>query len=72
MGRRFYREVIGCLEWIAERPTLPRMRKDHRRVNLKVFPFCVAYAVEGDLVWILAVAHGYRRAGYWKNRLKGV
>jgi hypothetical protein len=42
--------VIGCLDWIAEHPTLPRLRRDHRRVNLKVFPFYVAYAVEGELV----------------------
>ena len=71
LGQRFYREVIGCLDGIAEHPTLPRLRKDHRRVNLKVFPFYVAYAVEGNLVWVLAEAHGYRQPGYWKNRLTG-
>lgn len=58
LGQRFYREVIGCLDWIVQHPTLPRLRSDHRRVNLKVFPFYVAYAAEGDLVWVLAVAHG--------------
>ena len=70
LGQRFYREVIGCLEWISENPTVPRMRRDHRRVNLKVFPFYIAYVVEGDLVWILAVAHGHRKPGYWTARLK--
>ena len=72
LGQRFYREVIGCLDWIAEHPTLPRLRRDHRRVNLKVFPFYVAYAVERELVWVLALAHGCRRPGYWKNRLTEV
>lgn len=72
LGQRFYRVVIGCFDRIAEHPTLPRLRRDHRRVNLKVFPFYVAYAVEGEMVWVLAVAHGYRRPGYWKNRLTGV
>lgn len=71
MGQRFYREVIICLEWIAGHPILPGLRRDYRRVNLKVFPFYVAYTVEGDLVWVLAVAHGYRRPGYWKSRLTG-
>ena len=71
LGRKFYREVIGCLEWIAAHPSLPRLRKDYRRVNLQVFPFYVAYAVEWDLVWVLAVAHGYRRPGYWRKRLAG-
>ena len=69
LGRRFYDEVIRYLNWIAANPTLPRLRKDHRRVNLKVFPFYLAYVVEGDLVWVLAVACGYRRPGYWKRRL---
>lgn len=71
LGRRFYHEVIGCLDWIAKHPTLPRLRKDHRRMNLKVFPFYIAYAVDGDLVWVLAVAHSRRRPGYWRNRLPG-
>ena len=71
LGRRFYGEVIGCLDWIAANPTLPRLRKDHRRLNLKVFPFYVAYVVEGDLVWVLAIAHSHRRPGYWRERLAG-
>lgn len=69
LGQRFYREVIGCLDWIAANPTLPRLRKDFRRVNLKVFPFYIAYVTEGDCVWVLAVAHGYRRPRYWMNRM---
>ncbi len=61
LGRRFYHEVISSLEWIAANPTAPRLRKNYRRVNLKVFPFYIAYVVEGDLIWVLAVAHGHRR-----------
>lgn len=52
-------------------PHLAAITKDHRRVNLKVFPFYAAYAVEGEVVWVLAVAHGYRRPGYWRERLAG-
>ena len=70
LGQRFYSEVIGCLDWIAENPALPRLRQSYRRVNLKVFPFYIAYVVEGDLVWVLAIAHGRRRPGYWKERMK--
>jgi hypothetical protein len=39
-------------------------------VNLKVFPFYIAYVVEGDLVWVLAVAHNKMRPGYWMKRRK--
>jgi hypothetical protein len=71
LGQRFYHEVIGCLEWVATNPMLPRLRKHYRRVNLKVFPFYIAYVVEGDLLWVLAIAYGYRRPGYWTERLTG-
>ena len=70
LGHRFYREVIACLEWIAENPAVPRMRMDYRRVNLKVFPFYIAYVLEGDSVWVLAVAHSHRTPGYWTRRMK--
>jgi plasmid stabilization system protein ParE len=70
LGERFYREVISCLDWIAEHPTLPRLRRNYRRLNLKVFSFYIAYVVEGDLIWVLAVAHGHRKPGYWRDRIR--
>jgi hypothetical protein len=70
VGQRFYHEVIACLDWIAANPTLPRQRKGHRRVNLKVFPFYIAYVIEQDLIWILAVARGSRKPRYWLSRSK--
>jgi toxin ParE1/3/4 len=69
LGQRFYREMMGCLDWIAKNPTVPRLRKSYRRVSLKVFPFYIAYVVERDLIWVLAVAHGARRPGYWTHRM---
>ena len=71
LGVRFYREVMTSLDWIAENPLLPRLRKSYRRVNLKVFPFYVAYVLEEELVWVLAVAHSKKRPGYWMRRRKG-
>jgi toxin ParE1/3/4 len=69
LGQRFYREVIGYIDWITEHPLSPRLRKNYRRVNLKIFLGYIAYVVEGDLIWVLAVAHGSRRPGYWKSRM---
>jgi toxin ParE1/3/4 len=69
LGERFYRHVMDCLEWIQQNPSLPRDRNGVRRVNLTAFPFYIAYRVEGDLIWVVAVARGSRRPGYWKNRL---
>jgi hypothetical protein len=69
LGDRFYREVIGCFDWIAQNPKVARIRKNYRRVNLKVFPFYVACVVEGDLIRVLAVAQGNKLPGYWINRI---
>jgi len=69
LGDRFYQEVIACMDWIADNPKAARLRTNYRRVNLKVFPFYVAYVVEGDLIWVLAVAHGNTLPGYWLNRM---
>ena len=69
LGERFYREVIGYFDWIAANPTVPRIRESYRRVNLKAFPFYVAYVVEPDLIWVLAVAHSKKLPDYWKDRI---
>ena len=71
LGRRFYDEMIAHFDWIAANPEVPRLRKGYRRVNLKVFPFYVAYAAEPDRVWVVAVAHGSKRPGYWMKRMRG-
>lgn len=70
LGHRFYDEVIAQLNWIAANPEVPRLRKGYRRVNLRIFRFYVAYAVEGDRVWVLAVAHGSKKPGYWIKRMR--
>ncbi len=70
LGLKFYHEVIAHLDWIAANATVPRLRIDHRRVNLTVFPFYIAYVVDGDRVWVLAVASGQKRPHYWTERLK--
>ena len=69
LGARFYREVMASLDWMAQNPKVPRLRRTYRRVNLRVFRFYIAYVVEGDVVWVLAVAHGSKRPGYWRGRL---
>jgi toxin ParE1/3/4 len=41
-----------------------------RRYVLHQFPFSVVYRNLEDEVFILAVAHGHRRPGYWRKRLQ--
>ena len=45
---------------------------DHgtRRFLLRRFPYFLVYRIEPTRVVIVAVAHAYRRPGYWKDRLR--
>ena len=40
-----------------------------QRFRLKQFPFSLLYINRADHVWVVAVAHGSRRPGYWKERV---
>jgi toxin ParE1/3/4 len=44
---------------------------DHgtRKLVLQRYPFAVIYREKATVIQILAIAHGRRRPGYWKNRL---
>ena len=74
-GLEFVREVMRRIEHIEERPKAARRvegletRRDVRRSSLRDFPYGVVYVVIGDVLWIIAIAHGRRRPNYWQARL---
>lgn len=39
-----------------------------RRYLLRRYPFGVIYRIEPERILIVAVAHGHRRPGYWRDR----
>lgn len=39
-----------------------------RRYLLKKYPYIVVFRVTETMIRVMAVAHGRRRPGYWKNR----
>jgi hypothetical protein len=58
------------IELLLENPELgAAVDGDNRHFVLRRFPFSVTYAVVGQLIYVLAVAHGSRGPGYWKSRL---
>ncbi len=68
LGIRLKEESRKTL-WIKENSDLPRLRpRGYRRVNLNVFRYYIAYHVWADTIWILAIAHAYRRPEYWMER----
>jgi len=69
LGIRLKQEMRAAVVWIAEHAELPRARTlGYRRVNLKIFPYYLAYMILDDTIWVLAVAHAARRPEYWINR----
>lgn len=73
LGSALKEEAREAFQWIRNNPELPRLRsKGYRRVNLKIFPYYVAYFVWSDTIWILCVAHARRRPGYWLTRKKRI
>jgi len=68
-AKRFVDELNQVINKILETPQRwPRTTNGTRKLNLPCFPFAVVYWETEDHIRILAVAHGRRRPGYWKNR----
>jgi toxin ParE1/3/4 len=71
LAERFKREVAEGFSTIASAPerfgTVPQLG-DVRKFRLKNFPFSILYVNRADYVWVLAIAHGSRRPGYWHER----
>ena len=69
LGLRLKDEVDQYVNWILSNAAIPRLRKGgYRRVNLKVFPFYIAYIIREDTLWIIAIAHSHRKPEYWIKR----
>ena len=69
LGIRLKDEARDLISRIAGNPELPRVRSnDYRRVNFKIFPYYIAYAIHDQTLWILAIAHQARRPDYWIER----
>ena len=68
-AQRFLEELEIAIAGIEQAPDRwPRFDGEARRVLLRRFPYLVIYRVLPDRIEILAVAHGRRRPGYWRDR----
>ena len=65
----FLAELDLAIERIVETPERwPRYLRGTRRFLLRRFPFGVVYRQVAETIQIVAVAHGRRKPGYWKER----
>jgi len=69
-AQEFVGEVDRAIDLIVESPSRwPKGDYATRRFVLKRFPFAISYRERESGIQILAVAHGHRRPGYWRDRL---
>jgi plasmid stabilization system protein ParE len=70
-AKRFVEDMGAAVAAIGETPERwSRFDGEARRTLLRRYPYVVVYRVLTDLIQVLAVAHGRRRPGYWRERLK--
>lgn len=70
LGIAFTNEIESILHQILEAPDRwPILEEDVRRCLAHRFPYGVLYTMEPDSILILAIMHGSRKPGYWRNRL---
>jgi len=71
LGRDFTDEVERVVNILLEHPELgAKVDKNLRHFVLRRFPFSVVYAATGQVVYIVAIAHGSREPEYWKTRAR--
>ena len=56
--------MVGKL-LVASDEIIPGLQK----FRLTQFPFSLLYINRADYLWVVAVAHGSRKPGYWKKRV---
>ena len=70
LGLDFLTEVEAATEKLRQNPHLcPRYKRTaFRKQFVERFPYLIFFLELPDYFWIAAIAHGRRRAGYWKRR----
>jgi plasmid stabilization system protein ParE len=68
-AERFLAELECCVQAIVDSPERwPVFKYGARKITFRRFPYLVIYRVVPEQIQILAVAHGKRRPGYWRDR----
>jgi toxin ParE1/3/4 len=65
----FVENVNADLQLIYDNPeAFQRVDLDLRQLPLGKFPYSLFYALEHNIIRVVAVAHHKRKPGFWKNR----
>ena len=70
LGSDFLYDVQRAVDRVREFPHAGEaIASGLRRTLLQRFPFTLIYAIEEDVIVVIAVAHHGRRPGYWQSRV---
>ncbi len=70
LGGRFFDDIEGLISELQQQPArFWQFEPPVRRHLSTVFPYAVVYLEQPDRIWIVAVMHGNRKPGYWRERL---
>ena len=70
LGRNFLDDVQRAIDRVRNYPqTGEVIASGLRRTLLHRFPFNLIYAIEEDVIVVVAVAHHGRRPAYWQSRV---
>lgn len=71
LGGDFSDEVEQAVNVLLDHPELgSRTDNNLRHFVLRRFPFSVVYAAADQLLYVVAIAHGSRKPGYWRDRIR--
>src|SRR4051794_9258881 len=66
---RFIAELDRAIDPISSNPSIcPSYFHGTRVRRLRRFPYLLVFRQRATVLEVIAVAHGKRRPGYWKNR----
>ena len=67
---KFVEEIDRAIDLVLASPRRwPMSDLNTRKFVLRRFPYAVIYHERKSVVRILAIAHGHRQPGYWKDRV---
>lgn len=69
LGERFRQEIWSAMSILERYPEAGQeVRPKIRRILVRRFPYKLIYTFRDDIIYVIAVAHGYREPDYWVER----